>query len=570
METRRMALIAVLGVILFLLYEAWNKDFPSAAAIAATSPAATAAANVPADPTAPPVPSATDAKSDPNAAPTVADGTAAAPVAAQTIRVKTDLIDAEISTAGAELRRVELLNYQLEKNDPTRKLPLLNDRDGQVFTLQAGLAAVEKPLATGQTIYSTPQTAYELAPGVDTLDVPFETTDASGVTLRKVYRIKRGSYQIELVQSIVNKSGQPLNVSPYARWLRNPVSSEKAQKFISTFLGMGVFEQKPDTTDYRFKKIKLTELNGAPYESKQTGGWLAMIQHYFIAAIIPPADEALTLSGKPAGGTNYLGQYLGAGKLVADGAEASFSTGLYIGPKLQGKLDAVAPGLALTEDYGILTVIAKPLFVAMNFFHGLVGNWGWSIILLTLLVKLLFYPLTAAQYKSMAKMKKFTPRIAELKERYADDREKLSRAMMDLYKKEGFNPLAGCWPILVQMPVFFSLYWVLIESVELRQAPFMLWLQDLSAADPLYIMPVLYGASMWLQQRMSGQLATMDPMQARIMNIMPIAFTGMFLFFPAGLVVYWFVSNVIGIAQQKYITYRIEQADGAKRELKKA
>ncbi len=278
----------------------------------------------------------------------------------------------------------------------------------------------------------------------------------------------------------------------------------------------------------------------------------------------------MTLSGKPAGNGNYLGQYLGATKPVADGGEATYTTGLYIGPKLQGTLDDVAKGLALTEDYGILTVIAKPLFVVMSFFHGIVGNWGWSIILLTVLVKLLFYPLTAAQYKSMAKMKKFTPRIAELKERYADDREKLSRAMMDLYKKEGFNPLAGCWPILVQMPVFFSLYWVLIESVELRQAPFVLWLQDLSAADPLYITPVLYGASMWLQQRLSGQLSTMDPMQARIMNVMPIAFTGMFLFFPAGLVVYWFVSNVIGIAQQLVITKRIEAADAASRALKKA
>jgi len=565
METRRMALIAVLGVILYLIYTAWITDHPPAQLQTASVAAAPAA--IPADASAPPVP--TVAGTDASAAPAVA---AAAPVAAasQKITVKTDLIDAEFATAGAELRRVELKNYALDKKNQDVKLPLLNDRDGMVFTLQSGLAAVEKPLTTGNTVFSTPQTAYELAAGSDTLDVPFEYIDASGYTLTKVYRFKRGSYQVELVQTIANKTGAALNVSPYARWLRNPVSSEKAQKFISTFLGMGVYEQKPGTTEYRFKKVKLGELDDKPYESKQTGGWLAMIQHYFIAAIIPPADEVLTMSGKPAGGGNYLSQYLGATKAVADGADASYTTGLYIGPKTQGHLDDVAKGLALTEDYGILTPIAKPLFWTMNFFHGLVGNWGWSIILLTLLVKALFYPLTAAQYKSMAKMKKFTPRIAELKERYADDREKLSKAMMDLYKKEGFNPLAGCWPILVQMPVFFSLYWVLIESVELRQAPFMLWLQDLSAADPLYIMPVLYGASMWLQQRMSGQSATMDPMQAKIMNVMPIAFTGMFLFFPAGLVVYWFVSNVIGIAQQMVITKRIEAADKMHRELKKA
>ncbi len=565
MESRRMALIAVLGVILYLIYTAWITDYPPPAeAVAAAAPSA-----IPADPNAVPVPVAPAAVDGAVAA--VAGEVTATPAAqSQTIHVKTDLIDAEFATAGAELRRVELSQYALDKKNPDIKLPLLNDRDGVVFMLQSGLAAIEKALPGNGAVYATPQTAYTLPDGVDTLDVPFEYTDAAGYTLKKAFRFKRGSYQIELVQTVVNKTGGVLTVSPYARWLRNPKAAEKSQKFIVTFLGMGVYEQKPNKTDYRFKKIALDDLDDKAYESKQTGGWLTMIQHYFIAAIIPPADEALVMSGKPAGNGNYLGQYLGASKAVADGAEASYTTGLYIGPKIQGKLDDVAKGLALTEDYGILTVIAKPLFVAMSFFHGIVGNWGWSIILLTLLVKALFYPLTAAQYKSMAKMKKFTPRIAELKERFADDREKLSKAMMDLYKKEGFNPLAGCWPILVQMPVFFSLYWVLIESVELRQAPFMLWLQDLSAADPLYIMPVLYGASMWLQQRMSGQLSTMDPMQARIMNIMPIAFTGMFLFFPAGLVVYWFVSNVIGIAQQMIITKRIEAASSAPRDLKKA
>lgn len=565
MESRRMALIAVLGVVLYLIYTAWITDYPPPAAIAAPT-VASAAPTVAADPDAVPVPSAPVAAGTPSTT-----EIAAAPVAAaRTIKVRTDLIDAEFSTAGAELRRVELLNYALDKKNPDIKLPLLNDRDGIVFTLQSGLAAVEKPLPGLSAVYTSAQDRYTLAEGSDTLDVPFEYVDAGGYTLRKSFRFTRGSYKIELVQTLVNQTQAPLNVSAYARWLRNPMSAEKPQKFIVTFLGMGVYEQKPGTSDYRFKKIKLEELTEKPYESKQTGGWVAMLQHYFLAAIIPPADEVLTVTGKPATNGSYHGQYVGATKTIAPGTEASYRTGLYIGPKLQGDLDSIAPGLALTEDYGILTVIAKPLFWTLDLFHGLVGNWGWSIILLTLLVKALFYPLTAAQYKSMAKMKKFTPRIAELKERYADDREKLSKAMMDLYKKEGFNPLAGCWPILVQMPVFFALYWVLIESVELRQAPFVLWLQDLSAADPYYITPVLYGASMWFQQRLSGQLATMDPMQARIMNIMPIAFTGMFLFFPAGLVVYWFVSNIIGIAQQMIITRRIEAASAGSRELKKA
>ena len=555
MESRRMALIALLGVVLFLLYQAWQTDYPKVAEVPAATASPAAA-----------VPGAVAATSDipvPGAPAPSATATAGS-LPGKRIRVQTDLYTAEFLTTGAELRRVELRAYPRDKKIPDEKLALLNDRDGHVFTLQSGLALLsgDKQLASASTPFATTQDEYTLADGSDTLDVPFEYVDAAGYTLRKVYRFKRGSYQIALSQTLANHSGQPLNASPYVRWLRNNLPADKEPKFISTFLGMGVYEQKPGATppEYRFKKEKLPELDKKPYESKQTGGWLAMLQHYFIAAIIPPADEAVVFSGKPAGGGNYYGQYVGATKTVADGAEQNFDAGLYIGPKLQDSLEGVAKGLALTEDYGLLTPIAKPLFWVLSAFHGLIGNWGWSIILLTLTVKALFYPLSAAQYKSMAKMKKFTPRIAELKERFADDKEKLNKAMMDLYKKEGFNPLAGCWPILVQMPVFFSLYWVLIESVEMRQAPFMLWLNDLSAADPYFIMPVLYGASMWLQQRMSGQTATMDPTQAKVMNVMPIAFTGMFLFFPAGLVVYWFVSNVIGIVQQKLITWQTENS----------
>ena len=551
METRRMALIAVLGVILYLIYTAWITDHPSVPV--PTSVSAPAAA-VPADPTAPPVPSvaSTDAA---GAAPTVA-ASATPAVSSQTIKVKTDLIDAEFATAGAELRRVELKAFALDKKNPEVKLPLLNDRDGVMFTLQSGLAAVEKPLASGSTVFTTAQTSYEMAAGVDSLDVPFEYTDASGYTLTKTYRFKRGSYQAELVQTISNKTGTVLNVSPYARWLRNPVSTEKAQKFIVTFLGMGVYEQKPGTAEYRFKKIKLGALDDKPYESKQTGGWLAMIQHYFIAAIIPPADEALTMSGKPAGGGNYLSQYLGATKPVADGADASYTTGLYIGPKTQGALDDVAKGLALTEDYGILTPIAKPLFWTMNFFHGLVGNWGWSIILLTVLIKAAFFPLSAASYKSMAKMRVVTPKMTKLKEMYGDDRARLNQEMMELYKKEKINPLGGCLPIMVQIPVFISLYWVLLGAVEMRNAPWLGWITDLSVKDPFFVLPLIMGATMLIQTKLNP--TPPDPMQAKVMMIMPIVFTGMFLFFPSGLVLYWVVNNVLSIAQQWQITRMIE------------
>jgi len=545
MESRRMALIALIGVILYLLYQAWQTDYPPPVPVAQQSSTTEVSAN--ATPAAPGV---------------AVDGAVATPPAtAQRIRVVTDLFSAEFVTTGAELRRVELLNYPKEKATPDVKLALLDDQDGHLFTLQSGLAlaAGSKQLASSQTPYTSAQSEYRLEDGAQTLEVPFEYVDANGYTLRKVFTFKRGSYEIDLKQTLLNHSGGEITASPYARLLHNGTSKEKQAPFVRTFSGLGVYQQKAGSTDYAFKKEKLDELTKNPYESKQAGGWIAILQHYFMAAVIPPADEALTFSGKPSGNGNYAALYQGPSQPVADGAEQNYALKLYVGPKVQGQLDAVAKGLELTEDYGILTPIAKPLFTILNLFHGLIGNWGWSIVLLTLLVKAVFYPLSAAQYRSMAKMKKFGPRLTEIRERHAGDRERLNQAMMDLYKKEGFNPLAGCWPMLVQMPVFFSLYWVLVESVELRQAPFMLWVGDLSAADPLYILPILYGFTMWLQQRMSGQSATMDPTQAKIMNIMPIAFTGMFLFFPAGLVVYWLVSNVVGIAQQKLIIWQMDK-----------
>jgi YidC/Oxa1 family membrane protein insertase len=558
MENRRLALIALLGVMLFMIYQAWQTDYgkgkpePLLAPTSITSNADAVVPDVTAGAKTTPPPAA--------AANTNADSDSPVPVAsAQRVRVKTDLMTAEIATTGGELRRVELNKFPLDKHQPDVKLALLDDRDSNhYFTLQSGVVTPQKALTSNQTPYGSAQTDYALVDGVDTLDVPL-TASVDGVEITKLYRFHRDSYQVDLVQTVVNHSGQVQNVSPFARWLRTPHAAGIEAPFVHTFLGLGIYEKKTDSDGYRFKKVSFGDLDKKPYESKQTGGWIAMIQHYFVTAIVVPKDETVTLSGKRSTADNtagYFGQYVGAPHAVADGATQGFTVALYIGPKSQGTLDAVAPGLELTQDYGIWTPIAGPLFWGLKQFHALLGNWGWAIVFLTIVVKGLMYPLSAAQYKSMAKMKKFTPRIAELRERYSDDREKLNRAMMDLYKKEGFNPLAGCWPILVQFPIFISLYNVMLQSVELRQAPFMLWWNDLSAADPYYVLPVMYGFTMWLQQRMSGQTATMDPTQAKIMNVMPIAMTGLFLFFPQGLVLYWFVSNSIGILQQWFISRR--------------
>ena len=547
MENRRFFLFAVFGALLFFTYQTWKKDYPAPvvqeqAAAVQSAPVATSGDALPAAPAA-------------GASPAPLPETLANSGAR--IEVVTDRLTIEISLAGGDLRRAQLTGYPLSKTNPNEDLALLDDRAPHYFILQSGLASTEKPLISAETQFTAPAARFVLAEGSDVLEVPLSVADSNGLVLKKTYSFKRGSYQIALLQSVENRTDKDLQASPYARLQRTPVSAGYEAPFSQTFIGEGFYEQK-EPGSYRFKKISFDDLRKEPFETTQTGGWLAMLQHYFVAAILPPSDEQATFSGKPSTVKGYLAQYHGPLKTVAAGQSASYTTQFYVGPKLQGLLDDVAPGFELTEDYGILAPIAKPLFWLLKKAHQYTGNWGVAIILLTLLVKGAMYKLSEAQYRSMARMKKFTPRIQEIRERFAGDREKLNKAMMELYTKEKFNPLAGCWPMLVQFPVFIALYWVLNESVELRQADFALWLTDLSAPDPFYLLPVLFGASMWLQQKLGGQMATMEPMQQRMMQFMPIALTAFFAFFPAGLVLYWFVSNVISIAQQWYITKKIE------------
>lgn len=548
MENRRFILIALLGVVLFFLYQAWQQDYVRKQATVAEQQA--------------PLP---DVDQPPSLSPemnAVALPGAPAPAAAKggRVRVLTDRVAVEIALDGGELRRVELIGYPLSKKAPEKSLALLDDRDGHYFVLQSGLIGnANKALAANQTVFTAPAGEFKLADGVDTLEVPLEYTDASGYSVRKLYRFQRGSYEIELVQQLSNRSGAELDATPYARFVRTAVPAGDEPPFVQTFLGVGLYEQKDETQTYRFKKVAFKKLEKEAFETTQTGGWIAMLQHYFAAAILPPVDQTATYSAKPGKDRGYLAQYIGATSKVADQATQDFTTRLYIGPKLQEIVASVAPGFELTVDYGFLTSISQPLFWVLAKLHKLTGNWGWAIVLLTLLVKAVMYKLSEAQYRSMAKMRKFAPRITELKERYSGDRERMSKAMMELYKKEGFNPLAGCWPLLVQMPVFFALYWVFLESVELRQADFALWITDLTSPDPFYVLPVLYGFSMWVMQKLSGQTATMDPMQQKIMNVMPIALTAFFTFFPAGLVLYWLVSNLVSIAQQWYITRKLDR-----------
>lgn len=549
MENRRFILIGLLGAVLFFLYQAWQKDYAVSEVASISSPSANGEQDLP----------KASAASEPGQGSASAEPLAAAVTpAVQTIRVETDVFIAEISTRGGELRRLELKNYAAIKDHP-EPMSLLDDRNERLFVLQSGVAGTSVPLSSPDTLYSSEQTQYQLAAGTDSLSVVLHYQSPEGVQLSKTYVFKRGSYEIGLEQSVKNTGATALTLSPFVRLVRTAYKPGGEPKFAHTFTGVGFYQQAEGGGSYKFKKTALEKLDKDHFEQQQTGGWISMLQHYFVAAIIPPADEAVSYSARARNGApGFLAQYVGKGVQVAAGAEQSFATRLYIGPKLQDQVAQVAPGFELTLDYGILSFIAKYMFMVLKFFHGLTANWGVAIILLTLVVKLALYKLSEAQYRSMAKMKHFAPKIQDIRERYSDDRERQQKAMMDLYKKEGFNPLAGCWPILVQFPVFISLYWVLLESVELRQAPFALWLSDLSAPDPFYVLPVLYGVTMFFQQRLSGT-QSMDPMQQRVMQIMPIALTAFFAFFQSGLVLYWVVNGLISIAQQWYIMRKLDR-----------
>ncbi len=566
MEQLRLILLAALAMIGVLIYQDWKElSEPATESIVDTSPAS-------------PFDAAPEAMTEANSPATTAgaiDAPPAVPVEKNTtlpnrpeivsaespddIWVRTDVLEARISRFGGDIKQLRLLNYPISIEEGSQPLSLLSSNPQQFFVAQSGIVSTSgpAPLHTTRWDYAGPQER-KLGAGQEQLPIVLTWTDAGGRQVQRTYHFARGKYEVEVSQTLVNQGQEPWEASPYWRFVRDMHKSRSETQFVKTYTGVGTYELDDDR--YKFRKHTLKDLRDEPQAITQIGGWTAIIEHYFIAAVLPPEQENNRFFSRPSAVKDdaFLTEYVAEPLTVAAGASVEHSVRLYMGPKLQNKLGNIAPGLELTIDYGLLTPISEPLFWVMAKIHGLVGNWGWSIILITLLIKALFFKLSEAQYKSMARMKKFAPRIQQLKERYSDDQQRLHQAMMDLYKKEGFNPLAGCWPMLVQFPVFIALYWVLLESVELRQAEFILWLNNLSAPDPYYVLPVLFGISMFLQQKISGQAATMEPMQQKIMNIMPVALGIFFTFFPSGLVLYWFVSNVIGIVQQWIITKRLE------------
>jgi YidC/Oxa1 family membrane protein insertase len=561
MDNLRLILLLSLGVVLFLIYQAWMEDYgriPQAPVTTASEQPLSAPTGD--DSEQPALPS--DAPNAPPAMPVAATGqsgdTGDTGKAAEIITVETDVVKAEISTRGGTLQALWLKKYAEIAGQPDKPLQLLKPNDPNMFIVQSGLlGAADSGLPTHNALFSADRTAYTLADGDDAVQVTLVWTGEDGLVVTKRYRFERGSYLIHTEQRVDNGSDSAVALRNYDQLQRTDLIDPNKSRFVNTYTGAVYYG--PET---KYKRESFDAMAKEPLDLAVTGGWIAMIQHYFMAAWIPEADQEQTFYTKVVGGDRYIiGQY-SPSVTVAPGGSQSFETRLFVGPKLQDRLDTIAPGLELAVDYGWLTVLAKPIFWLMEAIYGLVGNWGWAIIILTILIKLAFYKLSEASYKSMAHMRQVAPRLKALKDRYGDDKERLNQAMMELYKKEKINPLGGCLPILVQIPVFIALYWVLLESVELRHAPFMLWIDNLTAPDPWFVLPVIMGVSMFVQQKLNPPPP--DPMQEKIFMALPFVFTVFFAFFPAGLVLYWTVNQLLSIAQQWYITRQIEKADAAK------
>ncbi|CAI8996644.1 MULTISPECIES: membrane protein insertase YidC [Pseudomonas] len=561
MDIKRTILIVALAIVSYVMVLKWNQDYGQAAL-----PTQNVAANaVPAG--LPDTVSGTNtAASDdiPRAAgETKAPAEVAVAASTDLIQIKTDVLDLAIDPQGGDVAKLTLPLYPRRQDHPEIPFQLFDNGGERVYQAQSGLIGTNGPdaSATGRPIFSAEKKSYQLADGQDQLVVDLKFSK-DGVNYIKRFTLKRGLYDIVVTYLIDNQSAQPWTGAMFAQLKRDASSdpSSSTATGTATYLGAALW-----TSSEPYKKVSMKDMDKvaedktkAPITYNVNGGWVAWLQHYFVTAWIPqPGQNNAVLARKDSKG-NYIIGYTGPAMTVAPGAKAETSATLYAGPKSQAVLKELSPGLELTVDYGILWFIAQPIFWLLQHIHSIVGNWGWSIIFLTMLIKGIFFPLSAASYKSMARMRAVAPKLAALKEQHGDDRQKMSQAMMELYKKEKINPLGGCLPILVQMPVFLSLYWVLLESVEMRQAPFMLWITDLSIKDPFFILPIIMGATMFIQQRLNP--TPPDPMQAKVMKMMPIIFTFFFLWFPAGLVLYWVVNNVLSISQQWYITRKIEAA----------
>ena len=468
------------------------------------------------------------------------------------VTVTSDVLDVTIDTLGGDIVRVALPQHLVSQNPGADPFVMLNRTQNQTYIAQSGLIGRNgTDTAAGRPRFSSSKTHYELVEG-DTQIIVDLHLKQDGATLTKRFIFKRDDYLVDVVYLVENHSSEVWQAHLFGQ-----IQRDSHNPNINNTMAPNAYLGAALTTDEdKYKKFDFSDMDEGAFKADKLGGWVAMVQHYFISAWIPDQSSNNNYRLRKLGSKDlYTMGFTSAAVDIAPGDSGELRAGFYVGPKDQYLLEEISPYLDLTIDYGWLWWIAKPLFYGLTMFHSLVGNWGWSIIFLTFVVKLLFFPLSAASYRSMARMRKLQPEMARLKELYGDDRQKMSQEMMAFYKKEKVNPMGGCLPMLIQMPVFIALYWVLNESVELRHAPFIFWLTDLSQKDPYYVLPILNGISMYVLQTL--QPAPPDPMQAKVMRFMPVAFSFFFMFFPAGLVLYWTVNSILSIAQQWTITRKI-------------
>jgi YidC/Oxa1 family membrane protein insertase len=475
---------------------------------------------------------------------------AAPAVAAPMATIRTDVLVAEVSALGGDIVRLELTKHK-STEDKTRNYVLFDNGEKHIYSAQTGL--IGKDLPNHKTPFTLAATAVELKDGEDAVTLRLDAAPtADGIKVTKLITFHRGSYMAEVSYEIANGSAAALSPHAYFQFTRDGKPAEQPGGFgVQTFTGPAFY-----TEAEKYQKVKFEDVaeKKAKFVTKASDGWAAMVQHYFVAGWAPKEGEREFFANQVSSDLYSAGVIVPVAA-IAPGQTGKLSVPLYAGPQEQSRLEQFAKGFDLVVDYGWLTIIAAPLFWVLEWFHKLTGNWGWAIILVTVALKALFFPLSAASYKSMAKMKTLGPRLQRMKEQYGDDKMKLQQAMMDLYKREKVNPLGGCLPILIQIPVFISLYWVLLGVVEMRGAPWLGWIQDLSVKDPYYILPLIMGATSLIQTRLNP--APPDPIQAKVMMMMPILFTFMFLWFPSGLVLYWVVNNTLSIAQQWQINRMI-------------
>jgi YidC/Oxa1 family membrane protein insertase len=552
-DIRRTILWVVFAFSLVLLWDQWQvyngrtaTFFPNATAPAATASAPAASASVPSSAALPSaLPGAGAAATLP--APD-SPANAATAIAHERIEVSTDVLKLVFDTEGGAIVKSEFLQYPAQ-DDPAQPFVLLDTGATRFYQAQSGLIGGPFPTHKTPMQFSGERT---LADGANELVLRFESPEQGGVRLNKIYTLRRGSYVIDMRHEVLNASGQPVSPQLYVQLVRDGNKPEGESSFYSTFTGPAFFT---DGTKYQKVDFSNIDKNKAEFAASAPDGWVAMVQHYFASVWLPPAGQARENFARKVDANLYAAGSIMPIGTVAPGATQGADARLFIGPQQEKALEGTAPGLELLKDYGMFAIISKPLFWLLDKLHGVLGNWGWSIVALVLLLKIVFYPLNAKAFTSMAKMKAISPRITDLRERLKDDPRQMQTEMMRIYREEKVNPLGGCLPMVVQMPVFMGLYYVLSSSVEMRGAPWLLWIHDLSARDPYFILPVIYTLTMLLQTALNP--LPPDPMQAKMMWLMPLVFSVMFLFFPSGLVVYWITNNILTIAQQWIINNRM-------------